>query len=289
MSEVASWGLRRGNAMAEPSTAHEKAPREESAPQRVGPQPAVPARLLDWVASLPFLFAFGATLLLFDPLQRVARLFGPRLHEIVVGWMQVSLVAACRICGTRFEVERAPGVRPNTPYLLIANHQSMFDIPIVGALLLSNFPKYVSKRELASWIPSISYNLRRGGNALIDRSDRAQAVEAIRALGERAQARGVSVVIYPEGTRSRAGELKPFKPGGTITLLQAAPALEVVPVTIDGSWRLLCHNLLPVPFGTRIRVRFADPIARSAGDDPAHLLERAHAEIETTLLRWREN
>jgi hypothetical protein len=70
-------------------------------------------------------------------------------------------------------------------------------------------------------------------------------------------------------------------------VLQAAPGVEVVPVTIDGSWRLLCHNLLPVPFGTRIRVRFAEPIARSAEDDPAQLLARAHEEIETTLLRWR--
>ena len=275
--------------MAESSTAVGQGTPGEPAPQRVGPQPVVPARLLDWLTSLPFLFAFGAILVLFDPLQRIARLFGPRPHEVVVGCMEVALVAACRLCGTRFEVERAPGVRPHTPYLLIANHQSMFDIPIVGALLFTNYPKYVSKRELASWIPSISYNLRRGGNALIDRADRAQAVEAIRALGERAQSRGVSVVIYPEGTRSRAGELKPFKPAGTITLLQAAPALDVVPVTIDASWRLLCHNLLPVPFGTRIRVRFAEPIPRSAGDDPARLLDRAHDEIESTLLRWRSS
>ncbi len=274
--------------MAESSTAGEKPSREESAAPRVGPQIAAPAHLLDWVLSLPFLFAFGAILVLFDPLQRLARLFGPRPHEIVVGWLNVSLVAACHLCGTRLEVERAPGVRPNTPYLLIANHQSMFDIPIVGSLLLTNYPKYVSKRELARWIPSISYNLRRGGNALIDRADRGQAVEAIRELGERAQTRGVSVVIYPEGTRSRSGELKPFKPAGAITLLRAAPALEVVPVTIDGSWRLLSHNLLPVPYGTRIRVRFADPIPRSAESDPAGILDRAHGEIEETLLRWRK-
>jgi 1-acyl-sn-glycerol-3-phosphate acyltransferase len=239
--------------------------------------------------SLPFLLAFGAILVLFDPLQRLARTFGPRAHEVVVGWLNVSLVAACRVCGTRLEVDSAPGVRPNTPYVLIANHQSMFDIPIVGALLLANHPKYISKRELSKWIPSISYNLRRGGNALIDRADRAQAVAAIRALGETAQARGVSVVIYPEGTRSRSGELKPFKPAGVITLLQAAPALEVVPVTIDESWRLLCHNLLPVPFGTRIRVRFADPIPRSAENDPARILDRAQHEIEETLLRWRKS
>jgi 1-acyl-sn-glycerol-3-phosphate acyltransferase len=265
------------------------ASREANAGERtqVGPQSAARPRPVDWLLSLPFLLAFGAILALFDPLQRVARLFGPRPHEIVVGWLQVALVAAFHLCGTRIEVERAGGVRPRTPYLLIANHQSMFDIPILGALLFTNYPKYVSKRELARGIPSISYNLRRGGNALIDRADRDQAVDAIRALGEQASRRGVSVVIYPEGTRSRAGELRPFKPAGAIALLESAPEIEVVPVTLDESWRLLAHNLLPVPAGTRIRVRIGDPIAREGAGDAARILERARAEIEATLLRWR--
>jgi 1-acyl-sn-glycerol-3-phosphate acyltransferase len=269
------------------SPSFERRSAEAPAAQLLGAQPASRARARDWVLTLPFLVAFGGILLLFDPLQRVARLFGPRPHEIVVGWLQASLVAAFHLCGTRLEVERSPGVRPHAPYVLIANHQSMFDIPILGALLATNHPKYVSKRELGRWIPSISYNLRRGGNALIDRTDRDQAVDAIRELGARVQARGVSVAIFPEGTRSRAGELKPFKPAGAITLLQAAPALEVVPVAIDESWRLLCHDLLPVPYGTRIRVRIGDPIPRRGGEDPAALLGHARAEIERTLLRWR--
>jgi 1-acyl-sn-glycerol-3-phosphate acyltransferase len=246
-------------------------------------------RVLDWVFTVPFLLAFGLILAVFDPLQRVARLFGQRPQEIVAGALQRCLLWSLYLCGTRLAVERSPAIRPWTPYLIVANHQSMFDVPIFGALLFTNYPKYVSKKELARWIPSISYNLRRGGNALIDRADRGQAVEAIRELGERAQTRGVSVVIYPEGTRSRSGELKPFKPAGAITLLRAAPALEVVPVTVDGSWRLLCHNLLPVPYGTRIRVRFADPIPRSAENEPAQILDRAHEEIEETLLRWRKS
>jgi 1-acyl-sn-glycerol-3-phosphate acyltransferase len=250
------------------------------------PAAGLPARASDWVRTAPFLVAFGGALAVFDPLQRVARLFGRRPHEVVVGALQTSLVAAFRLCGTRLEVERAPGLRPNTGYVLIANHQSMFDIPILGSLLFSNYPKYVSKRELARWIPSISYNLRRGGNAVIDRADREQAVDAIRTLGRTAQERGVSVVIYPEGTRSRAGELRPFKPAGTLALLEAAPELPVVPVAIDESWRLLSHNLLPVPSGVRVRVHLGEPIGRGATAAPA-ILERARDEIERTLARWR--
>jgi 1-acyl-sn-glycerol-3-phosphate acyltransferase len=163
----------------------------------------------------------------------------------------------------------------------------MFDIPILGSLLFTNFPKYVSKRELARWIPSISYNLRRGGNALIDRGDRESAIRAIRELGERVRARGVSAVIYPEGTRARRGELRPFKPAGTVALLQAAPDVSVVPIAIDEAWRLLRFNLLPVPFGTRVRVRIGAPIARHPGEDPRAILSEVREQIERALHSWR--
>jgi hypothetical protein len=61
----------------------------------------------------------------------------------------------------------------------------------------------------------------------------------------------------------------------------------VVPVAIDGSWRLLCHNLTPVPFGVRIRLHFGHPIPRGAADDDPVIFERARAEIEDTLRLWR--
>ena len=252
------------------------------------PDAARGAGLVDWLFTLPFLTAFGAVLLFFDPLQRLARLSGARPHEIVVGMLQVSITAALRLCGTRIGVERSPELESHRGYLLIANHQSMLDIPIVAAKLFTNYPKYVSKRSLASWLPSISYNLRRGGNAVIDRDDRGQAVAAIRELGEYAQARNVSVVIYPEGTRSRGGQLRPFKPAGARALLEAAPTLPVVPVTIDESWRLLRHNFFPVPFGVRVRVRLGAPIDRDEAKGLA-ILERAEHEIADTLARWRSD
>lgn len=244
-------------------------------------------RAIDWIFTVPFLLMFGLVLLLFDPLQRLARLFGQRPQEVVVGVLQAALIQTFRLSGMRLEVERSPEVKPSTPYIIVSNHQSMLDVPIFGGLLFTNYPKYVSKRELGRWIPSISYNLRRGGNALIDRDDRGQAQAEIRALGERAEQRGVSVVIYPEGTRSRNGELRPFKPGGTLTLLKAAPRLAVVPATIDGSWRLLRYNLLPVPFGVTVRVRFSDPIERISSEDASTLLDRVRAEISANLERWR--
>ena len=244
-------------------------------------------RAVDWVFTVPFLIVFGLVLGIFDPLQRIARIFGPRPHEIVVGLLQRCLIGAFRICGTRLEVERSGAVESWTSYLVISNHQSMFDVPIFGALLFSNFPKYVAKRELARWIPSISYNLRRGGNAVIDRRDRDQAVAAIRGLAAEVERRKVSAVIFPEGTRARRGEVGPFKARGTLELLRAAPTTAVLPVTIDGSWRLLRHNLMPVPFGVRVRVSIAAPIDRHPDEDPEALMRRAERQIHDVLEGWR--
>jgi 1-acyl-sn-glycerol-3-phosphate acyltransferase len=245
-------------------------------------------RVVDWIFTIPFLLAFGLLLAVFDPLQRIARLFGQRPQELVVGALQRSLLWAFALCGTRLEVERSAAIRSWTPYLIVANHQSMFDVPIFGGLLFTNFPKYVSKRELARWIPSISYNLRRGGNALIDRADRSQALDAIRQLGRQVHARGVSAVIYPEGTRARHGSLGEFKPKGFLELLDAAPDASILPVAIDNSWKLLRHNLLPVPFGTRVRVWMGEPIARRQGEDGTALLAEVRSQISATLERWRQ-
>ncbi len=246
-------------------------------------------RAIDWAFTVPFLVAFGAILLVFDPLQRIARAFGRRPHEIVVGLMQVSLTWSLRICGTRIHVEGAAAAGLPPPCLFVTNHQSMFDIPLLGAIFFRHYPKYVSKRELAArWIPSVSYNLRRGGNALIDRGDREGALAEIRKLGrEEVRGRGVSAAIFPEGTRARAGVLGAFRPQGAVALMQEAPAAPVVPVAIDGSWRVVRHGMTPVPFGTRIRIFVGAPIARASGDDPHAVVAAAREVIENALDRWR--
>jgi 1-acyl-sn-glycerol-3-phosphate acyltransferase len=245
------------------------------------------ARALDWIFTVPFLLAFGLSALVFDPLQRVARLFGQRPQEVMAAGVQWSIWQSLRLCGTRFAVERSPLVRSGEAYILIGNHQSMFDVAIVGGLLFRSYVKYVAKQELARGIPSISYNLRAGGNAIIDRRDREQAVREVRALGARAQAWRVAVMIYPEGTRARDGVMKEWKPVGALELLETAPKLPLVPVAIDESWKLERYRMRPVPFGTRIRVRLCDPIPRSPEEDRPALLRQAESEIRRAVEGWR--
>ncbi len=244
-------------------------------------------RVVDWTATILFLPVLGTILVIFELVQRIAKLFGNRAHDYSVAWLGVALVTAFRITGLRLGVTRSPAVAAHTPYLIVSNHQSMFDIALLLHVFFANFPKFVSKRELARRIPSVSYNLRRGGNCLIDRDDAERAVDAIAALGRRVERNRVSAVIFPEGTRARGGELRPFKARGSLALLAAAPATAIVPVTIEGSWRLMQWGFLPVPFGTRVTVRIADPIARVPGEEPAALLTRVHGVIADTLATIR--
>jgi 1-acyl-sn-glycerol-3-phosphate acyltransferase len=243
--------------------------------------------LVSWLFTVPFLVVFGLVFVFYDPLLRLARALGPRPEERVAGLLQWSAMQALRVTGTRFAIERAPGLRARTAYIFMANHQSIFDIALLGGVMLTSYPKYVAKKELARGLPSVSFHLREGGNAIIDRNNREQAIAAIRDLGRRGEERGVSVVIYPEGTRAREGLLKPFKLPGSLALLEAAPHLPVVPVAIDESWKLVRHRFLPVPFGTRVRFHLGEPILRGPGEDREALVRRAEDEIRATLERWR--
>ena len=240
----------------------------------------------DWIFTIPFLIAFGLTLGFYDLVGRLALRRGPRAFERAMASLQKSLVGTFRICGTQITIEKSDLIEPDRGYAIISNHQSMFDIAIIGGTLFTNYPKYVAKKELGKWIPSISLNLTRGGNALIDRKDRSQSLRAIKEMAATSQQRDVSVMIFPEGSRSRDGELREFKRGGMTTMLKQADQLPVIPVAVDGSWRLLVNNLFPVPYGTKVRVRFGDPIARSP-DDADEVAQEAEAWIRKTLAEWR--
>ncbi|MEX1037612.1 MAG: lysophospholipid acyltransferase family protein [Acidimicrobiia bacterium] len=222
-------------------------------------------KLLSWIVTIPFITGFGLLLLLFDVVGRIVRPFSFRGFEWVMASLQWSLLRLFQIFGTSIEVERPDDLSPGTGYAILSNHQSMLDIVMIGGILLSNFPKYVAKKELSNWIPSISLNLKGGGNALIDRDDPRQAIRAIKEMAGTAQERGVSAVIFPEGHRSKDGNLLPFKTAGAKSMLKAADRLPVVPVVISGSWEL--NRLVPFTPGVKVRIAFGSPIPRNPGDE----------------------
>lgn len=240
----------------------------------------------DWFFSILTVIVFGLALIAFDLMGRVALLFGLRPFEWVMAWLQKSLLVIFRISGVRFDIEGLDGFDRSGGYLFISNHQSMYDIPIFGGILVRNFPKYVAKKSLASGIPAISLNLSRGGNALIDRGNRDQAMAAISQMAKECQDRSVSAVIFPEGTRSRDGSLGEYKVGGVAALMSGAPDLTIIPTVIDGSWKVFANNMFPIPYGTHVRVRFGEPIERSPDEDPSEIVERCSRWADEVLKEW---
>ena len=242
--------------------------------------------LRDWFFSILTLVAFGLTLVFYDVVGRVALLFSLHAFERVMAWLQRTLLVVFRISGIRFDIEGLDGFNRSGGYLFVSNHQSMYDIPIFGGILVKNYPKYVAKKSLASGIPSISLNLSRGGNALIDRHDRDQAMNAITQMANNCQDRDVSAVIFPEGTRSRDGSLGTYKFGGVAALMSGAPRLAIIPTVVDGSWKVFANNMMPIPFGTHVRVRFGTPIERTPDDDPREIVEQCARWAQKVLDSW---
>lgn len=240
----------------------------------------------DWPVSLVTVAAFGLVMVLGDLLQRVTWRLGMDTYERSIGWIQKALIATFRISGVTIEVEGRDLLAPKGGYLVVSNHQSMYDIPIFGAVLADHNPRYVAKSSLAKGIPTVSLYLQRGGNAMIDRGDRDQARASIAAMGSLCEDRDAAAVIFPEGTRSRDGALGDYRTTGLEALMASAPDLPIVPTAIDGSWIVFRDNMFPIPFGTDVRVRFGEPIAREPDEDAAAIASMCRAFAEATLDAW---
>lgn len=247
---------------------------------------AVTRRTVAWVRTAPTVVLVAVTLLSFDIAGRVALLMGRRPFEWTMAGLQRTLLALFSLAGVRYLVEGAEHIEPGTGYVLVSNHQSMLDIPLFGGVLIKSFPKYVAKQELAKWLPSISLNLKRGGNALIDRAHRDQAEREIGRVARECESRGTALVIFPEGTRSRDGALGRFRVAGLDALLAAAPTMPVVPVAIEGSWQVMRSNMRPI-WGAPVRIRFGDAFPRAASTPAAEVADQCRDWIRRTLDEWR--
>jgi 1-acyl-sn-glycerol-3-phosphate acyltransferase len=240
--------------------------------------------LLGWLALPLFVIVFFSLLLLFHAAQVVAlRLSGYSAHKKTVDWLLFCLLQALRLVGASINFRANLGQLPtDRPLIVVSNHQSMYDIPLLGWLFRRWHPKYVSKKELATGIPSISYNLRHGGSVCIDRKDNRQALPALKAFGEYLAQYGYAGCIFPEGTRARDGQVKPFKPQGFAILLKTMPTAVVVPVAIEGSWVLQKYGFLPIPFGVRLQCTQLPPIARE-GKTTEQIIQETEAAIRAAL------
>lgn len=239
--------------------------------------------LFDYVLSVVYLLYFGLVLAVFHVLQVVAfHAFGKPAHKIVVDWMNACIVYGWYLTGSTVRFRQLTDLPTDRPLIIIANHQSMFDISPIIWFLRPHTPVFVSKIELARGIPGISYNLRRSGAALINRNDPKQAIVEIARLAKFIQQHNFSAVIFPEGTRSPSGKMRPFVTGGVATLLKRAPNALVVPVAIQGTGAFNPKGLFPLKSFSRMSWTVPMSI-EPAGKTPDEVVQLAQEIIAQTL------
>lgn len=230
-------------------------------------------------------FIFGMTLVIFDVIQRINfNLFGYNVHKKTVDCMSVLLLFSLRIIGTRIKFTSNFEIPKNVPLIIVANHQSMYDIPPIGWYFRDYHPKYVSKIELGRGIPGISYNLTRGGSVLIDRKDAKQSLTALSNFGKYIEQNNYAAVIFPEGTRSRDGNPKPFRTNGLKMLVKYIPSAYIVPVTINNAWKLSANYALLKPLGTLVTIEAHEPIAVKSTDFD-QLVQQVENTIKKAVIR----
>lgn len=238
-------------------------------------------KLLSYPISVVYYLCFFLTLVVFHPIQWVCfNWFGYSAHKKSVDFLQWSLMRCANILGTRFTFKNPYEIETGQPLIIVANHQSLHDIYPLTWFMRKHHPKFISKIELGRGIPSVSYNLRHGGAALIDRKNPRQSLPAIMKFGEYIETNKRAAVIFPEGTRSKDGTPKPFQTKGLEILFKKVPSALIVPVSINNSWKMYKYGKFPMGLGNHITFTVHKPLKLSTF---ALSQESLLNDIETTI------
>ena len=136
-----------------------------------------------------------------------------------------------------FKIEGEENIKSNTHYFFAANHESEFDIPLVFAAIKLQMVA-ISKIELKN-IPFLGWAMQAAGHIFVNRKNHVSALKSMEKARESMSQNPRSVIIFPEGTRSKDGQILPFKKGGLILAMNLK--MEVVPLGIIGT-RTLIQN-----------------------------------------------
>lgn len=213
-------------------------------------------KLLAYPFSFLYYCIFSSCLLFFHPIQVFClRWVNLNAQKKTVDILNFFLLRCLNLLGTRIIFKNTEALPQKGTLIFAANHQSTYDIPPLIWYLRKYHPKFVAKKELGKGLPSISYHLRNGGNVLIDRKDPVASLDAIANFAVNVQQNNWSVVIFPEGTRTRNGQPKKFQRAGLRCLLTHIPAAVLVPISINNSWKLAQWKYFPMPIGIRLEIQ----------------------------------
>lgn len=212
-----------------------------------------------------------------------------RFNRAQVQGARYVLAAAKLYAGFRLIVEDALAKSLPAQFMILSNHQSLADIPILAYVFSRNTVGFVAKRELRRGFPAVSIALRRGKHALISRRGEFSAARRELVKLARYSREGVCPVVFPEGTRSRTGKVRSFHSAAVRTILDET-AMPVVSVAVDGGYRIadvrgLTANLRNCIYRVKLLSLYPVTGQRSKIKD---IIDRSHAEISKQVKQWRK-
>ncbi|NLD99960.1 MAG: 1-acyl-sn-glycerol-3-phosphate acyltransferase [Fibrobacter sp.] len=219
-----------------------------------------------WVVFSTILY--GLLVLTFGLLSRKFARFVARLWNQHLLW----------VGGVKISVDGLNKLGQNKRYVFIANHQSALDIPVLYAGLNQQV-SFIAKKELFM-IPIFGWGLRVIGHIWIDRGNARKAIESIKRAVMRMKKENVSLILFPEGTRSCDGKVLDFKQGSFSLALQAG--VQVVPVAILNSAEMLPKSSFQIRSGT-IKLKICDPIDITPEMTKADLCARTHNMVKAAV------
>jgi 1-acyl-sn-glycerol-3-phosphate acyltransferase len=230
----------------------------------------------DWWRSIFFLLPVITVCTVFlGTLSLLSTFFDRRgafAHRCARWWSQAIL----GVSGVRVE-ERGTLPAGDTSCVFVANHASFFDIPILFATVPR--PLRIIAKAALGRVPFIGWHLRRAGHLLVDRTNPGAAI--VKKM-QRMTADGASLIVFPEGSRSRNGELGKFK--GGVFLLALETGLPIVPISVSGSRAVMPPGRVAV-HPSHVCVTMHEPIATTGmtREDARALAARVREVVASAL------
>jgi 1-acyl-sn-glycerol-3-phosphate acyltransferase len=166
-------------------------------------------------------------------------------------WARAILWAA----KVKVEMQGLEKLHVDRPQIIVSNHQSWFDVFVLAAHLPVRY-RFVAKQELAK-IPVFGPAWRSCGHVSVDRGNKEAAVEALDQAWREVREERLTMILFPEGTRSRDGRLQPFKKGAFVLAVQGQ--VPIVPMAVVGTREIMAKGDTRVRSGT-VTVRIGTPI-----------------------------
>ncbi|PMP68281.1 MAG: 1-acyl-sn-glycerol-3-phosphate acyltransferase [Thermodesulfobacterium geofontis] len=193
-------------------------------------------------------------------------------------WACIWCKGFLKILGIEVEIIKNKEL-PKDIYIFMSNHQSQLDIPVLEKVLEPYNIRFLAKRSLFK-IPFFGWGIKALGYVPVEREDPREGLKSILACIERIK-KGISIVIFPEGTRSKTGELLPFKLGGFLIPLKSK--VPVVAVSIWGTKDILPKGSLwfKVSLRKNVKVYIDEPIETKdfSGKDKEKLAQLVREKI----------